>query len=83
MPDRENLDRAFFIYERGGGPPRAPLRRFAPNRFDAGRMVRNGVVEGGAEIGFSSNCTKNNFGPPARVSARQGTKKGPEAGPVK
>ena len=29
-------------------------------------MVRNGVVEGGAEIGFSSNCTKNNFGPSAR-----------------
>jgi len=24
-----------------------------------------GVVEGGAEIGFSSNCTKNNFWPPA------------------
>jgi hypothetical protein len=29
-------------------------------------MVRNGVVEGGAEIGFSSYCTKNNFGPTAR-----------------
>jgi len=28
-----------------------------------------GVVEGGAEIGFSSNCTKNNFGPPAGEAA--------------
>jgi hypothetical protein len=29
-------------------------------------LPREGVVEGGAEIGFSSNCTKNNFRPPAR-----------------
>ena len=28
-----------------------------------------GVVEGGAEIGFSSNCTKNNFCPPAGDAA--------------
>ena len=29
-----------------------------------------GVVEGGAEIGFSSNCTKNNFCPPAGEGRR-------------
>ena len=29
-------------------------------------LPRVGVVEGGAEIGFSGYCTKNNFRPPAR-----------------
>jgi hypothetical protein len=35
------------------------------NNQIAGRLPRGGVVEGGAEIGFSGNRTKNNFWPPA------------------
>ena len=30
------------------------------------RLPRGGVVEGGAEIGFSRRSAKNNFWPPAR-----------------
>jgi hypothetical protein len=30
-------------------------------------VLCDGVVEGEAEIGFSSNCTKNNFRSPAGV----------------
>jgi UDPglucose 6-dehydrogenase len=43
-----------------------------PSRIIVGyneAAAREGVVEGGAEIGFSGNCTKNNFCPPAEVAA--------------
>ena len=45
-----------------------------PSRIIVGfneAAARKGVVEGGAEIGFSSNCTKNNFGPPAGIAAAE------------
>ena len=45
-----------------------------PSRIIVGyneAAAREGVVEGGAEIGFSSNCTKNNFGPPAGIAAAE------------
>ena len=49
--------------------------RWAPqmilnNRITA-RLPRGGVVEGGAEIGFSGNRTKNNFWPPAGKGKRE------------
>ena len=43
-----------------------------PSRIIVGyneAAAREGVVEGGAEIGFSSDCTKNNSGPPAGEAA--------------
>jgi len=52
---------------------------FPPNPSNCGKKTPTvsgirrpcvGVVEGGAEIGFSSNCTKNNFRPPAGEGRR-------------
>ena len=47
----------------GAGGRSAP--QMILNNQIAGRLPCGGVVEGGAEIGFSRSCAKNNFWPPA------------------
>ena len=61
LPDESPTERAHRLALRHG----ADILR-VHDVAAAIRTVRASVEEGGAEIGFSSYCTKNNFGPPAR-----------------